>query len=184
MDERVDMSLQLLADSLPEHARDLKLNIAALLGDRIIGDNRKYGLLLACAHGTGYRPLVEAAEAEAAGRLDPVYADAARAAAATMAMNNVYYRFVHLASNPVYGSLPVRLRMDAVASPGIDKADFELFCLAVSAQNGCGMCIDSHERILTQHNVKAETIQSAARIAAVMTAVATVHATLPGPATA
>jgi len=178
------MALQLLADSLPDYARDLKLNIAALLGDRIIGDHRKYGLLLACAHGTGYRPIVEAAEAEAAGKLDATYANAARAAAAMMAMNNVYYRFVHLASNPVYETLPVRLRMNALASPGIDKADFELFCLAVSAQNGCGMCIDSHERVLSQHGVKAETIQSAARIAAVMTAVATVHATLPALAAA
>jgi len=32
--------------------------------------------------------------------------------------------------------------------------------------------------VLTQHNVKAETIQTAARIAAVIKAVATVHATL------
>ncbi len=67
--------------------------------------------------------------------------------------------------------------MNAIGAPGIDKADFELFSLAVSAQNGCGMCIDAHERILTQHNVSAETIQAAARIAAVMKAVATVHAT-------
>ena len=61
---------------------------------------------------------------------------------------------------------------------GIDRADFELFSLAVSAMNGCGMCIDSHEKVLQQHEVKAETIQSAARIAAIMQAVATVHATL------
>jgi hypothetical protein len=44
--------------------------------------------------------------------------------------------------------------------------------------NGCGMCIDSHERVLQQHGVKAETIQAAARIGAVVKAVATVHATL------
>ena len=62
-----------------------------------------------------------------------------------MAMNNVYYRFVHLASNPIYGTLPAKLRMNVIGAPGIDKADFELFSLAVSAQNGCGMCIDSHE---------------------------------------
>ena len=58
------------------------------------------------------------------------------------------------------------------------KDDFELFSLAVSAMNGCGMCIDSHERVLLEHGVKAETIQAAVRIAAVMKAVATVHATL------
>jgi alkyl hydroperoxide reductase subunit D len=172
------MSLKEFADTLPDYAKDLRLNLGSLLNDQTLAEARKYGLLLACAHGTGYRPLVAAAEAEIEGRLDAAHANAARAAAAVMAMNNVYYRFVHLASNPVYGTLPAKLRMNVIGNPGIDKADFELFSLAVSAQNGCGMCIDSHERVLTQHGVNAETIQAAARIAAVMTAVATVHATL------
>jgi lipoyl-dependent peroxiredoxin subunit D len=172
------MSLKEFAEALPDYAKDLRLNIGSLLSDQMLGDNRKYGLLLACAHGTAYRPIVAATEAEVAEKLDSAYANAARAAAAVMAMNNVYYRFVHLSSNPVYGTLPAKLRMNVIGNPGIDKADFELFSLAVSAQNGCGMCIDSHERVLSQHGVKAETIQAAARIGAVMKAVATVHATL------
>ncbi|HEY0445447.1 MAG TPA: carboxymuconolactone decarboxylase family protein [Allosphingosinicella sp.] len=172
------MSLKDFAAALPDYAKDLRLNIGSLLSDQILGDQRKYGLLLACAHGTGYKPIVEAAEAETAGKLSPEAANAARAAAAVMAMNNVYYRFVHLASNPEYGTLPAKLRMNALGAPGIDKADFELFSLAVSAINGCGMCIDSHEKVLKQHGVNAETIQAAARISAVIKAVATVHATL------
>jgi lipoyl-dependent peroxiredoxin subunit D len=172
------MSLKEFADTLPDHAKDLRLNISSLLNDQTLGDQRKYGLILACAHGTGYRPAVEAAEVEADGKLTPEAANAARAAAAVMAMNNVYYLFVHLASNPVYGMLPAKLRMNVIGNPGIDKADFELFSLAVSAMNGCGICIDSHERVLSQHGVKPETIQAAARIAAVIKAVATVHATL------
>ena len=172
------MSLKEFAESLPDYAKDLRLNLSSLLSDQLLGDNRKYGLLLACSHGTGHKPLVEAAEAEVLGKLDEAHANAARAAAAVMAMNNVYYRFVHLASNPVYGTLPAKLRMNVIGAPGIDKADFELFSLAVSAQNGCGLCIDSHEKVLSQHGVKAETVQAAARIAAVMKAVATVHATL------
>ncbi len=68
--------------------------------------------------------------------------------------------------------------MNFIASHGIAKDDFELFSLAVSAMNGCGMCIDSHERVLLEAGVKAETIQAAVRIAAVMKAAATVHATL------
>jgi alkyl hydroperoxide reductase subunit D len=171
------MSLKEFAEALPDYAKDLRLNIGSLLADQALGDDRKYALLVACAHGTGYKPLVEAAEAEAAGKTSDAYLNAARAAAAVMAMNNVYYRFVHLASNPVYETLPARLRMNAIGNPGIDKADFELFSLAVSAQNGCGMCIDAHERVLTQHGVKAETVQGAVRIAAVMKALATVHAT-------
>jgi alkyl hydroperoxide reductase subunit D len=68
--------------------------------------------------------------------------------------------------------------MNAIATHGIERDDFELFSLAVSAMNGCGMCIDSHEKVLQQHGVKAETIQAAARIASVVKAIATVHATL------
>ena len=172
------MSLKEFADTLPDYAKDLRLNVGSLLNDQILTGQQKYGLLLACAHGSGYRPLVAAAEAECQPKLSSEAANAARAAAAVMAMNNVYYRFVHLASNPVYGTLPAKLRMNVIGSPGIEKDDFELFSLAVSAMNGCGACIDSHERVLQQHGVKAETIQTAVRIGAVIKAVATVHATL------
>ena len=171
------MTLKTFADTLPDYAKDLRLNLGSVLSDQLLGDQRKYGLLLACAHGTGYRPLVEAAEAEVEGKLSPEAANAARGAAAVMAMNNIYYRFVHLASNPEYATMRAGLRMNFIGAPGIEKADFELFSLAVSAMNGCGMCIDSHEKVLQQHGVKAETIQAAARIAAIMRAVATVHAT-------
>jgi len=84
------MSLKGFADELPDHAKDLRLNLGSLLGDQTLGDQRKYGLLLACAHGTGYRPIVAAAEAEVGGKLSGEAANAARAAAAVMAMNNVY----------------------------------------------------------------------------------------------
>ena len=171
------MSLKAFAETLPDYAKDLRLNLSSLLNDQQLGDQRKYGLLLACAHGSDYKPIVEAAEAEVVGKLSPEAANAARAAAAIMAMNNVYYRFVHLASNPEYGQMPAKLRMNVIGQPGIDKADFELFSLAVSAQNGCGMCIDSHEKVLKGHGVSSEIVQAAVRVAAVMKAVATVHAT-------
>jgi lipoyl-dependent peroxiredoxin subunit D len=172
------MSLKEFAGTLPDYAKDIRLNIGSILSDQLLGDQRKYGLLLACAHGTGYKPVVDAAEAESEGRLSPEAANAARAAAAVMAMNNVYYRFVHLASNPEYATMPAKLRMNVIGNPGIDKADFELFSLAVSAMNGCGMCIDSHEKVLKSHGVKAEDIQAAARIGAITKALATIHATL------
>ena len=172
------MSLKQFADSLPDYAKDIRLNLSSMLNDQQIGEERKFGLLLACAHGSGHRPLVEAAEAEADGKLSEQYANAARGAAALMAMNNVYYRFVHLVANPEYGTMPARLRMNLIGSHGIPKEDFELFSIAVSAMNGCGMCIDSHERVLLQHGVKPDTIQSAVRVGAVMKALATVHSTI------
>ncbi|WP_419827451.1 carboxymuconolactone decarboxylase family protein [Sphingomonas sp.] len=172
------MSLKAFAEALPDYAKDLRLNMGSLLNDQSLGDQRKYGLILACAHGTAYKPMVEAAEAECEGKLSPEAANAARAAAAVMAMNNVYYRFVHLVSNPDYGTMPAKLRMNVIGNPGIDKADFELFSLAVSAMNGCGMCIDSHEKVLKSHGVGTDVVQAGARVGAIVKAVATVHATL------
>src|SRR4029078_12278353 len=92
-------------------------------------------------------------EAEVADKLDEKVANAARGAAALMAMNNVYYRFVHLVANPAEGTLTAKLRMNLIGGHGIAKEDFELFSIAVSAMNGCGMCMESHERVLLQHGV-------------------------------
>jgi alkyl hydroperoxide reductase subunit D len=89
-----------------------------------------------------------------------------------MAMNNVYYRFTHLVGNEEYAKLRAGLRMNAMANPGCDKLDFELASLAVSAINGCGMCMASHEKTLQKHGVSAQAIQSAVKIAAVLHAVA------------
>ena len=63
---------------------------------------------------------------------------AAKGAAAMMGMNNIFYRFRHLSSNEKYATMPARLRMQIIARHGSDPVDFELWCLAVSAINGCG----------------------------------------------
>lgn len=172
------MALAELAQTLPDFAKDLRLNLSSLLNEAALTDQQKYGTLLACAHATGVKPLIAAAETDAAAKLSPEALTAARAAAAIMAMNNVYYRFTHLASNPVYRTHPARLRMNVIGSPGIEKADFELFCLAVSAINGCGACVDSHEKVLQQHGVKTETIQAAVRLASVIHAIGATLRTL------
>ena len=112
----------------------------------------------------------------AASSLAPEAATAAKAAAAIMGMNNVYYRSLHLITNPDYRTLPAKLRMNVIANPGVDKADFELWSLAVSAINGCGMCLDSHEAELRKHAVPNTSIQTALRIAAVVHAVSRVIA--------
>ncbi len=170
------MSLKDFAGTLPDFAKDIRLNVGSLLNEQHLPDQQKFGLLLACAHATGYKPLVDVTEIEVADKLSPEAANAARAAAAVMAMNNVYYRFTHLAGNDEYQRMPAKLRMNVIGQPGIDKVDFELFSLAVSAMNGCGMCIDSHEQVLKKAGASAEAIQTAVRIGAVLKAVATVHA--------
>jgi len=113
------MSLKQFAETLPDYAKDIRLNLGSILSDQLMGEERKLALLLCCAHGSGYKPLVDAAEAEVAGKLSDQVANAARGAAALMAMNNVYYRFVHLTSNPEYGTMPARLRMNFIGSHGL-----------------------------------------------------------------
>jgi alkyl hydroperoxide reductase subunit D len=162
------MSVNDLARTLPDYAKDLRLNISSLLQEQGLTDQQKYGTLVACAHAVGHGPLIAAAEAEAKDKLSEAAMNAAKAAAAIMAMNNIYYRFVHLASNKEYGTLPARLRMNVIGAPGIEKADFELMSLAVSAINGCGMCIDAHEKVLRDHGVSSQTIQTSVRLAAVV----------------
>jgi alkyl hydroperoxide reductase subunit D len=66
--------------------------------------------------------------------------------------------------------------MNVIANPGVEKADFELWSVAVSAVNGCGACLDAHEAELKKHGVPAQQIQAAMRIAAVVNAVSRVTA--------
>lgn len=166
------MTIDTLKDRIPDFAKDVRLNLTSMASDETLGEQTKYGLLVATAIATRNPDVVAAMEAEAAGKLSPAALTAAKSAAAIMAMNNVYYRFVHLASNKDYATMPARLRMNVIANPGVDKTDFELWSLAVSAINGCGMCIDSHEKVLLQAGVSSATIQTAVRFAAIVQSVA------------
>ena len=161
-----------LAKTLPDFAKDLRLNVSSLLTEQLLNDQQKWGTIVAVAHACAHKPLIDAVEAEAATKLSPETLNAAKAAASIMAMNNIYYRFTYMASRPDYKTMPAKLRMNVIGAPGIEKADFELYSLAVSAVNGCGMCIDAHDKVLAQHGVGADKIQAAVRIAAVVHAVA------------
>src|SRR5215475_9069679 len=175
------MSLESLKQQLPDYAKDLKLNLSSLASETVLSEQQKAGAFVASALAARNAAVSAALIAEFAPKLSPEALTAAKAAAAIMAMNNVYYRFTHLSSSPDYRTLPARLRMNVMAKPGVEKIDFELWSLAVSAINGCGMCVDAHEKTLRQAGVPPETIQNAVRIAAVVHAVA---ATLDGEAAA
>lgn len=166
------MTFSDLAKTLPDYAKDLRLNVSSLLAEQLLTDQQKWGTLVAVAHACAHKPLIDVVEAEAATKLSAEAMHAAKAAASIMAMNNIYYRFTYMASRADYKTMPAKLRMNVIGAPGIEKADFELYSLAVSAVNGCGMCIDAHDKVLAQHGVAADKIQAAVRIAAVVHAVA------------
>jgi lipoyl-dependent peroxiredoxin subunit D len=162
------MSLDALRDLIPAYAKDISLNLSSLANETILTDQQKWGCFLACAHTLGVAPLVRHIEAQAATVLTPEARAAARSAAAVMGMNNVYYRAIHLLKNPEYTTLPARLRMNVIANPGVARVDFELWCTAVSAINGCGACLDAHEAELRKHGLSAPQVQAALRIGAVV----------------
>jgi alkyl hydroperoxide reductase subunit D len=171
------MSIHEMRQRIPEYAKDLKLNLSSVLtpeGAPGLTLNQIYGAALASAIAARHAGFARAIEAEAAGKADEATIAGAKAAAAIMGMNNVYYRFTHLVEDKEYASMPAKLRMTVIGKPGIPKQDFELYCLAVSAINACGTCITAHDHELRNHGVGREAIQSAVRIASVIHAVAAV----------
>lgn len=165
------MSLDALREALPDYAKDLKLNLGSLASETLLNEQQKWGVFLASAYAVGEPALVKAIEAETEGKLSPEAKTAAKAAAAIMGMNNVYYRALHLMKNHEYSTLRAGLRMNVLTNPGVPKVDFELWSLAVSAINGCGMCLDSHEVELRKHDMPATHVQAGLRIASVINAV-------------
>lgn len=168
------MTLDQLLEIVPAYAKDLKLNFTSLLRQTELTSQQIWGTLVASALAARNVSLLEAILAEAGTHLSAQALEAARAAAAIMGMNNVYYRFLHLTTNPKYATLPARLRMNVIRSHGVDQADFELWCTAVSAINGCATCVDSHEKKLRESGVAEETVLAAVRIAAVVHGLAAV----------
>jgi alkyl hydroperoxide reductase subunit D len=169
------MSLDQLRETIPPYAKDLSLNLSSLAAETVLNDQQKWGAFVASAHAVGVGPVIRAVEASAreAGLTEGAL-DGAKAAAAIMGMNNVYYRSLHLLKNQEYRTLPARLRMNIIANPGVEKTDFELWCTAVSAINGCGACLDSHEEELKKRGVPNTQVQAALRIASVVNAVSRV----------
>jgi alkyl hydroperoxide reductase subunit D len=164
------MDLEQVRGLLPEAARDIKLNLQAVLAQSSLNPAQRWGVAVASAiasrNGTLRRAVMRAAAKEA----DATVLDDAVAAASLMGMNNVYYRFRHLVGKPSYGELPARLRMNRMIKPAGNQVDFELYSLAVSAINGCGTCIEAHENVLIKAGITEEQVHDAIRIAA------TVHA--------
>jgi len=168
------MSLEALRSALPDYAKDIRLNLGALATEAALTDQQRAGAFVAAALAARNAQVIEALAGEFGPKLSAEALEAAKTSAAIMAMTNIYYRFTHLVANDEYAKLPARLRMNALAKPGVDKLDFELWSIAVSAVNGCGMCLDSHEKVVRQHGASAEAVQAVVRIAATVHAAAAI----------
>jgi alkyl hydroperoxide reductase subunit D len=170
------MQLETLLNEVPEYAKDLRLNIGSVLRQPELTPVQAWGTAVACAAAVRHPRLSAAIEEEALPHLGEQGLFGASAAAAVMGMNNVFYRFRHLSSNPKYSEMPARLRMQVIGKHGADPVAFELWCLAVSAINGCGVCVDAHEKVLREKGLGEDAVLAAIRIASVIHALAAVIA--------
>ena len=169
------MNFQNLKDNIKDYAKDVRLNIDGVLSEEGapgLSEKQMAAVALASAYATRNKEWIGHLEQASAGILDDAYLNAARGAAAIMAMNNVYYRFLHLVEDEEFTKMPARLRMNVIGKPGIEKVDFELMSLAVSAIEGCGKCITAHVHELRKAGVTSEAIQSTIRVAAVVNSAA------------
>ena len=157
---------------IPEAARDIKVNLQSVLQPGPLTPAQRWGVAIASAVAARNPRLREAILADARLEVGNDVVEDATAAAALMAMNNVYYRFRHMIGKPSYAQMPARLRMQRIAKPATNKPDFELFCLAVSAINGCEMCIRSHEEVVLKGGISEEQVHDAVRVAATVQAAA------------
>lgn len=167
------MTIEALKERLPEYAKDIKLNLGSLAVEALLNTQQRAGTFVAAALASRNAEVIRAITTEFGPQLSPEALHAAKASAAIMGMNNVYYRFTHLVGGD-YERLPARLRMNIIGRPGVEKVDFELWSLAVSAVNGCGMCLTSHEKVVREGGLSQEQVQAAVRIASVVHAVAAI----------
>ncbi len=166
-------ALRELTDRFPDAARDLRLNLGSVLSESSLAEGQRWLVALSCALARREHTLARALLAAAGPAASEAMLDDAKAVAALMAMNNVYYRFRHLVGKETYSALPARLRMTRLAQPKTSKADFELASLAVSALSGCEMCIRAHEQVVLEHGLSQAQVHDAVRIAAVIAGAST-----------
>ncbi|MFI5007012.1 MAG: carboxymuconolactone decarboxylase family protein [Solirubrobacterales bacterium] len=165
-------ALEAVRQTLPEAAKDIRLNIQSVLEGGALSTAQKWGVAAACSIASRNVVLRDAVVEDATEQAGEAVVEDARAAAVLMAMNNVYYRFRHMIEKPVYSQKPARLRMQRIAQPATNKLDFELLCLAVSAINGCEACVKAHEQAVIEGGLTEEHVHDAVRIAAVVHAAA------------
>jgi len=155
-----------LMGSVPEVARDLRLNLDRLLADGELDPSVRWGVAVASA-ASARQPALEAAlVAGAIEAVGPAVVEDALAAAALMGMTNIYYRSRHMTGDAEYDRLPAGLRMSRLARPSTDQVTLELMSLAASAVNGCEYCVRAHEKVVREAGITREAVNAVLRIAA------------------
>lgn len=164
-------SLTLLEKGESRYLRDFKLNFTSVLTSAHLSNKECALLALSTAVNNNNEVLTKYFTKYAEDN-EATAADIAEAAgcASLLAANNVFYRFRHFTQKEKYTQIPARIRMQLMMKPVTGKEFFELMSLAISAVNGCEMCVNAHEDSLIKLQTTEERIFDAVRIASLVTA--------------
>ena len=161
-----------LKESLPEYAKDVRLNLDSVIKRSSITEDLASACALAAAFATGNGKLVSFIQSNI---VDEKERDAALAAASIMAMTNTWYPYVEMVDDENLKGLPAQIRMNTIASHGgTTKTNFEAFSLAASIVGKCHFCVKAHYETLKQEGYSVEQLRDIGRIASVMNSVAKV----------
>ncbi|MBY0244435.1 MAG: carboxymuconolactone decarboxylase family protein [Sphingobacteriaceae bacterium] len=165
-------SLTLLENSNTRYVRDLKLNFTSVFTSAHMSEKECALLALSVAANNNNKVLMNFFEQLALAK-EATAEDTgeAVACASLLALNNVFYRFRHFTGKEKYAQIPARVRMQIMSSPTTGKEFFELMSLAISAVNGCELCVNSHEKSLLHLGATEERVFDAIRIASIVTSV-------------
>lgn len=157
-----------LKENLPEYAKDVKLNLDAVINRSTIDAEHATYIAIAAAFATGNSKLLTFIVANAT---DEIEKNAALTAGSIMAQNNIWYPYLEMADDPNLTGLPAQLRMNAISSHGgTTKGKFEAYSLASSIVGKCHFCVKAHYETLKQEGYSVEQLRDIGRIAATMNA--------------
>jgi len=164
-----------IKEQLPDYAKDIRLNLDAVIARSSLAPTAAAGAALAAAFAAKSNAIQRAIRADDS--LDPIHLRAALTAATLMGMNNVWYPYVEMAADADLKTVRPELRMNAYATHGgVDRASFELYALAAAIVGKCEFCVRSHYKLLAQTGMTTQQLRDVGRIAAVVNAAAQVLA--------
>ncbi|HEX6720307.1 MAG TPA: carboxymuconolactone decarboxylase family protein [Burkholderiaceae bacterium] len=162
-----------IVQSIPDSAKDIRLNLDAVLSRSSLAPEDALGVALAAAFAARSPQLVQALKSGT----PEAEANAALTAAALMGMNNVWYPFVEMAGDEELKTMRPELRMNAYATHGgVSRPKFEAYALAASIVGKCHFCVQSHYELLKKEGWTTQQLRDVGRIAAVVNATAQVLA--------
>lgn len=163
-------SLTLLEKGSSRYVRDLKLNFTSTFTSAHLTEKECALIALSISVNNNNKILTAFFEKQALSK-EATAEEIAEAVgcASLLALNNVFYRFRHFTGKEKYTQIPARVRMQIMSSPVTGKEFFELMSIAVSAVNGCEMCVNAHEKSILALGASEERVFDAVRIASIIT---------------